>query len=561
MSDTASLSSPVTGAAASPPSWSMLLLLVLTLIWFALLGYRDLNEPDEGRYAEIPREMMVSGDWLTPRLNGFKYFEKPPLQYWATASFYHLFGSSTATSRLWCALMGFIGILWVIRVGSSQFGAAAGWYAGLSLASMLLYIAMGHFNTLDMGLSVFLALGIGALVIGQSQRNRDPGRCRAYMLFGWAALAGACMSKGLIGLVLPAASLLFYSLWQRDWQLWRHLSLGWGLLLFLLLTVPWVWAVNQANPEFARFFFIHEHFERYTSTVHSRVGPWYYFIGILILGSVPWTHRVFAVLLKPGFPWRKGDGQFDAVRLLWVYSVFILFFFSISQSKLIPYILPIFPTIAILLGRQLAMRTSLPEVGWETRIMAILSSLLFLAGMNADLFANSRHPEAMVWQAKPWLLASGTVLAIAVMGSLWLRCRGHLAMALVVLGNLLAFQFIAWGADVFSPSKSSYNAARAIMAMGEEKLPVYCVDCYFQSLPYYLNQKIHLVRYRGEMDFGIRQQPELWIASEEAFKKRWLEEEQAVVLFGNDQWQNWHKQGLPMRLIHQDERRAVFARR
>ncbi|WP_130472510.1 glycosyltransferase family 39 protein, partial [Candidatus Magnetaquicoccus inordinatus] len=437
----------------------------------------------------------------------------------------------------------------------------AGWYAGLILTSMLLYIVMGHFNTLDMGLSVCLALAVGSLVMAQTQRERNPVVCRNYMLFGWAALAGACLSKGLIGLLLPGATIVLYSLWQRDWQLWRHLYLGRGLLLFLLLTVPWVWGASQANPEFARFFFIHEHFARFTSQVHGRVGPWWYFIGVFILGCIPWTHRALAVLMRPGFAWRKGDGQFDPVRFLWVYILFILFFFSISQSKLIPYILPVFPALALLMGRQLAQRFPWPDVGWETRILALLFPLMLLGAMNVDLFIDERHPVTMMSEARPWLLACGTTMALAVAASLYWRCRGQAALVAIVVGNLLALQFIAWGADVFSSSNSSRHAARAIDTVGGSELPVYCIDCYYQSLPFYLNRTIRLVRYRGELAFGIQQQPELWIATAEEFQRRWLQETQAVAVFNRHQLQSWQKMGLPMRLIHQDERRTVVARR
>ncbi|MEO5363139.1 MAG: glycosyltransferase family 39 protein [Magnetococcus sp. DMHC-8] len=546
------------------PSRAVLLLLVIGVIWFALLGYRDLNEPDEGRYAEIPREMASTGNWLTPRLNDLQYFEKPPLQYWATAAFYRLFGASQATSRLWCALMGFVGILWVIRVGGGLFGRAAGWYAGLILASMLLYIAMGHFNTLDMSTSVWLTLGMGALLLAQQHRTDQPRLCRRYMLLGWAALAGACLSKGFIGLVLPAASLLLYTLWQRDWALWRHLHLGWGITLFLALTVPWFWGVSQANPEFAHFFFIHEHLERYTSPGHGRTGVWWYFLGILVLGSVPWTHRVLAVLFRPGFAWRGGGGGFAPVRLLWVYIVFVLFFFSISQSKLIPYILPLFPPLALLMGRHLAREDgSQPiDVGWETRVTAILAMLLLLGGIHVDLFADDRHPPDMMLEARPWLLAAAAAQAVATGFSLWWRCRGQAALAAVVVATLIGFQCIAWGAHTFSPSNSSRDAARAIAAVGGADLPVYCVDCYFQSLPFYLNRTVQLVHYQGELAFGIQQEPDKWIADPLVFKERWLREQQAVAVFEKQHFEGWRKRlDLPLRVIHEDWRRVVAARR
>ncbi|MFZ1547852.1 MAG: glycosyltransferase family 39 protein, partial [Candidatus Nitrotoga sp.] len=116
------------------------LLLMVAVIWFGTLEYRKLIKPDEGRYAEIPREMVVSGDWVTPRLNDLKYFEKPPLQYWATATAYTLLGEHQWTSRLWPALTGFFGLLLVWFAGTRLFGREAGQYAALILGSSLLYV-------------------------------------------------------------------------------------------------------------------------------------------------------------------------------------------------------------------------------------------------------------------------------------------------------------------------------------------------------------------------------------------------------------------------------------
>ena len=241
------------------------------IIWFALLGYRDLIEPDEGRYAEIPREMVASGDWVTPRLNDFKYFEKPALQYWMTAISFKLFGESNASARLWTALIGFVCGLFIWYLGAKLFNPEAGFYGFIITISGLLFVGLGHYLTLDMGVSAFMVLGVGSLALAQSRRD-DPVHVRNWMLLGWSMLAGAVLTKGLIGVVLPGGAVVLYSLWQRDWALWKNLHLFKGLLLFLLLTVPWFVAVSLANEEFAEFFFIHEHFDRYTTTAHQREG-------------------------------------------------------------------------------------------------------------------------------------------------------------------------------------------------------------------------------------------------------------------------------------------------
>src|SRR3954465_862145 len=149
---------------ASRAAW--VLLGVFAIVWFSALGYRSLAKPDEGRYAEIAREMAVTGDWVTPRLNGIKYFEKPALQYWATAAAFRAFGEREWAARLWTGLCGFWGVLLAFFAGRRLYGAAAGLLAGAVLGSSLMYFVMGHLNTLDMGLAVFLEAALVAFLVG-----------------------------------------------------------------------------------------------------------------------------------------------------------------------------------------------------------------------------------------------------------------------------------------------------------------------------------------------------------------------------------------------------------
>ena len=154
-------------ATTSMKTTTAVLLLVFGFAWFANLGQRDLFNTDEGRYAEISREMVASGDWLTPRLNGLKYFEKPPLQYWATAAAFEAFGQSEWSARLWTALTGFLGVLSAAFAAARLFGAAAGRAAGLMLGGSLMWVFMGHGASLDMGVSFFLSLAVSAFALAQ----------------------------------------------------------------------------------------------------------------------------------------------------------------------------------------------------------------------------------------------------------------------------------------------------------------------------------------------------------------------------------------------------------
>src|ERR1051326_99686 len=219
--------------------------------------------------------MVVSGDYVTPRLNGFKYFEKPPLQYWATAAAFEAFGFHDAAARLWAALTGFAGIVMVFLAGNRLFGRPAGFIAAAVLAGSPLYVLLGQYNTLDMGVRFFLGAAIAAL-------------CSGFVLTFWAACALAVLSKGLIGIVLPLGAVALYVLVKRDLGLLRHLQIVKGGLVFLLIAAPWFLLVSTANDEFARFFFIHEHFERFTSEVHQRHGAPWYFLPILAGGLAPW---------------------------------------------------------------------------------------------------------------------------------------------------------------------------------------------------------------------------------------------------------------------------------
>src|SRR5216684_1321231 len=194
------------------------LLAAFTFAWFCNLGYRHLVKPDEGRYAEIPREMVVSGDWLTPRLNGYKYFEKPALQYWFTAAAFTVFGQNEWAARLWPGLTGFLSVLLVFWAGNRLFGPPVGLYGAAVAASSAIYASAGHLLSLDMALCVFLSASVFAFAVAQRD-PADEAERRRWMLIAWAAAALAVLSKGLVGIVLPTGAVALYVLIERDWKL------------------------------------------------------------------------------------------------------------------------------------------------------------------------------------------------------------------------------------------------------------------------------------------------------------------------------------------------------
>ncbi len=550
-----------------------LVIVVFAVVWFGNLDTRKLIHPDEGRYAEIPREMLASGDWVTPRLNGLKYFEKPPLQYWMTALAYRSFGLHEGSARMWPALSAFIAILVIGYAGHRLGGPALGLHTGLALAGMVGYIVNGHMLSLDAGLAAFLTVALAGFLVAQ-RAEATPAECRRWMLVAWAAMAGALLSKGLIGLVLPGGALVTYTLLQRDFALWRRLHIGKGLLLFLVLTLPWFVLVSRANPEFLQFFFVHEHFQRFLTTGHRRTGAWWYFIPLLLVGSLPWLLVLLAGarrLWSRALPQANG---FSWQRFVVAWSGFVFVFFSLSGSKLASYILPLFPSLALLVA------WLLPRLGARRLARLTLPLVIAAASVAAAAFAANenvlrrfldpgRQSLELIATYRLWIAAA---MAVSVAGGLIaLRAfrrdtamsitRGAIALS---LSSLIAIQIAISGYDVFRATRSSFDLlqdAQSRHGALRTDVPFYQVRMYDQTASFYLRRTATLVEFRDEMALGIDAEPQRAIASVDAWWPVWTALEQGYALLPNDEFSALSAAGLPMRELARDRRRVLVSRR
>lgn len=526
---------------------------LFAVAWFGCLDYRRLIDPDEGRYAEIAREMVVSGDWLTPRLNGFRYFEKPPLQYWATATAFSLFGEHHWSARLWAALTGFLGVLFTAFAAGRLFDRQTGWMAGVVLASSLLWNLIGHVNSLDMGVSAFLAAAIFALCLAQRD-GATPVESRRWQDGAWVLLALATLSKGLIGIVLPAAAVTIYALWQRDLDLFRRIRLWRGLGIFLLLAAPWFIAVSLTNPGFAEFFFVHEHFQRFLTTVHHRYAPVWYFVPILLAGILPWLGSLWPGI-KDG--WRADEGKhFQPQRLLLVWAGLVFVFFSLSDSKLTSYILPMFPALAVLIARHL----TIPGHGRANAWLMLGAGLLGLCIVPFAIYrANTPDMEEIYRHYQQWLYAAA-ILFVAGGGAaiFLLRKRAQTAgIALLAVTSFCGGQAILLGHDAFGAVNSAHDIALRVRALVPPGVPFYSVDVYDQSFQFYLQRTTTMVIDKDELEFGIAQEPEKFVPDLASFIARWQREPNAWAMMQTDTWEQLQAQGLPMLEVTRDARRVV----
>jgi 4-amino-4-deoxy-L-arabinose transferase-like glycosyltransferase len=526
----------------------LLALLGALLLWFPLVGSYRLFNPDEGRYAEIPREMVASGDWVTPRLNELKYFEKPPLQYWATAVAYEIFGEHEWTARLWVALTGFLGLLLTAWVGTRLYGALTGALAALVQAGALLYLGLARISTLDMGLTVTLELAlVGLLLLVQRGRTAEGTRLGALLLAIGVALA--FLSKGLVGILIPGTVAVCYLILRRDWNLIWRARPWWTLLALALIAAPWVMLVARRNPNFAQFFFVHEQFSRFLTRVHMRYQPDWFFVPVLLLGYMPWTPLLPWIAKRSWIDSRGGDG---ASLVLAIWAVFCFVFFSLSQSKLIPYILPLFPALSLLAGRSLANLERRPlqrALLMAAALWATVSAAVLWIWHAPAMMARLNLPSGPV---VPTIAASFLLAAAVTAGASWLALRrGALAAtAVATLGSLLLVSTLLSTADQLPEQRHNRALVTAAAAELHKGTAFYCVDAYEQSIPFYLGRTCTLVGYRGELDFGIGEEPTRWIADLQQFAARWRTSADALAVIRPESYAQLQQMGLPMRVIY-----------
>jgi 4-amino-4-deoxy-L-arabinose transferase-like glycosyltransferase len=561
----------------SPGRFALLvgcLFTLLAALWLSDIGNRKLANPDEGRYSVLAMHMADSGDYVTPRLNGLKYFEKPPMQYWVTAAAFKSFGKSEWSARLYTALAGLLTVLLIAFTAGKFFGRETGLFTGLALVACPYYMALAEIVTLDMGLTFWTTLTVCAFMLSQRvSGDSTAGREGLIWLFVAAlASAGAVLSKGLIGIVFPGAVLFLYCLFNFDWS--RLLRINWWIAvpLFLLAVCPWFVLVAERNPEFMQFFFIHEHFQRFTTTQHRRVEAWWFFIPILFVGVLAWAFLLIPSLVSA---WRRereaavqsGQAQsFRPLRFALIWSVFIIFFFSISGSKLPAYILPTFPFLAMLIGYYLAS-TPGRKIAWY--VLPIPAIALIIAYVLHTLPAKkARNPfelglyteygEIMV--AAFVVFAIGTAVAVACF---WRNTKvsRRWGVAAVAAASVFMVQRFVSGYETLSPLQSGYGLAQSISQKLTKETRLYSVNTYDQTLAFYLGRYSTLVDYVDEFEMGQKSEPGRNIPRLENFPAVWNRAGPVIAIIPPQDVDKMRGLGLDFEVIHESPRRFAIMKR
>ena len=407
-----------------------------------------------------------------------------------------------------------------------------------------------------MGVTGFMSLTLSAFLLAQHDQA-SPIHRRRWMWLAWASMGLAVLSKGLIGVVLPGAILMLYVLWQRDWRRLRQLEITVGLLIFLAITLPWFIAVSVKNPEFAQFFFIHEHFQRYSSDISHRVQPWWYFVPLLLAGTLPWVSLLPGALRMASV---CTPGHFQPQRLLLLWAGFIFIFFSASGSKLPLYILPVFPALAPLLALyalQLRPQTLIRHLLFA----AAIGLAIAIAGWAFSQGWLSRNVPLAMQDYGIWIAVGGLIIALTLLIAAPLVRQGRTLSAfyMAALSTFIGGQIIALGDNTTAQTNSSYALAQLIQSKLRPATELYTMQHYDQGLPFYLKRTLPMIDYQDEFALGLQQEPHRNSIPRSTLVAHWRAGYPILVVTNKNGRQVLEKAGLSVAVLYQDQKRILLA--
>ncbi|MFA4916056.1 MAG: glycosyltransferase family 39 protein [Syntrophales bacterium] len=489
-------------------------LLVMPLaLYIALSHLTPLIEPDESRYFEISDNMVDSGDYVMPHLASVIYLEKPPLSYWASALIFKLFGENDFTTRLYVGVCAWACLMLVYCMGTFLRDRTTGLYAVGVLGTSLFFFIFGNFNILDIPLTFYTSLAVWA---GYRHVTGAPEK-KAWLYLLYLSSALAFLTKGLIGVVFPFAILTLWLVFSGQWNRTVELLSTAGILLFLAIACPWLILVQQEHKDFLRFFFIQEHFLRYTTSMHGRDHALLMYVPVLIIGYLPWTAflvRAVSIVRKEklSFPILRGK------RFLWTWIIFIFVFFSFSSSKLVPYIAPMFLPLSVLIGHVLRNYDYLPPLP-ETRFRSFLlqlpialQSLVFIVLLSLPLFLHDvlrigGDLSIMPLQQWAWLISLPILcqmLFVFVPDMVKKRYHHGWFVTIYVLSGLFLISMLPPASAFLTPYKSSYPASQAINRLIPADHELYQYKMFLYGIATYNEKRTPVVEDFGELSYGMQ---------------------------------------------------------
>jgi len=492
---------------------TLVLAAVCLAVFFFVLGYPALFDIDEGMHAAMAKTMVVSGDWVTPVFNGEPFFDKPALYNWLVAASFVVFGFTDFAARFPSALLGTGCVFLTFAIGRRFLGNKAGFFAAIVLATSLLFILLSRMVLYDIPFTFFTTLSLYFLCDALFGRQRKS----AFLAF-YVAMGLAVLTKGLLGLAIPGLAIAAFLLWTRDFARIRDFRLVSGALIIAAIVVPWYALMELANPGYIEYFVVNQHLAYLLGNAGDSAGrhpqPVYYHVVGLLLGLFPWS------FLLPGAVYeawllRKQKAQAPTVFLLfWMVCTFVMF--SSASSKLITYILPLYPAAALLLGKFFADMVDAPQKkrGHFTAALALPAAVLLMA--TTWVLANGAPEQLREETGFEWFDIRVTIIAPMILAVLafwfaWCKRRAlAFAVTSAVTPVLLLFVYTLLIPDAFAyRSSAQISATYESLLSADEKLVF--SDKMFDAAIYNTGRDARILRGRDELHGYLEQEPRVYL--------------------------------------------------
>lgn len=543
------------------------LTLLLAVLFGSFLGSRAFLVPDEGRYVEIPREMNLTGDYITPHLNDIKYFEKPPLFYWLEAATLSFFGEQEGAARLAPLLLGLLGVLMTYVAGRKLYNRRTGILAGLVLASNPMYFVFSHMVIPDIALTIFFSAAMLCFLLGSQESNYKLQKRYFIAMYGFVGLA--VMTKGIVAILLSGATVFFWLLLTNNLRLIKALLLPSGVFLFCLITLPWHLLVQQRNPEFFHFYFLEQQFLRYATNYAGRNQPIWFITASILGGFFPWSVFLISSTIKTlartrplTFFLNLRSQPILLFLVLWI-AVFWLFF-TCSHSQLVTYVLPVMPPLSLIAANFFSCNWEKNKGSGLTGSFIAISVLMIIGSIGAAIFAPRQATE--FWYVSAVLLGlTGIVCLFA-----YQRYGFKEAIIALMVGMSLSLISVNLNFDSID-NRSVKPLAMKLLPLLQPKDEVIAYNEYYQDLPVYLQRRITVVNRSGELSFGMQhQQHKEWMIDSQTLWQKWQAKSRVFLIIKRKDYSNllkidkvfkslWQTHPLNFYLLAESEKNFLYS--
>ena len=491
--------------------WLDILIILIIAAVFLLykIGSYPLFVPDEGRYPEVAREMLATGNWLSPTVLGSPFLDKPILYYWVEALSMRVFGVTVWAIRFPGAVFGVFGCIVAYVIAGSCFSRLAGLLAAAFLLLGPLYFGASHYANLDLQFAIWFSASMGAFILGLKLRYSKYSR-NTCMILMYVFAAMAFLTKGLMGFVFPILIIGIWVVLFKRWVLLKYMQIPIGLCVFFIIVLPWVFASQEINSHFFYYFFYYQQIGRYVGSSYNNPMPFWFYLPICIAGMIPWSTLSLAAWPRVYKIWgymgecleKRYVNEYECFKpegviaflVLWVIVLFV--FFSIPTSKIVGYILPLMVPMAVLFG--VYFSNHIKSIGFYifSWLNVILFAFLGFVLWNIENFIGE-HAASKIIDFPFFAHTMDFIVAIfivaIIVNALLLLVRKRLLTIWVWMIMIAIFDL---SLVYVAPTFNRHTILPMLDEVRDEITPntvIVDLDQYNQDLPIYLNRNIYVV--------------------------------------------------------------------